>query len=143
MAAIAIDALGVGGALFAVQAATGWTVPTGLVSLVGMVYFGCLEGWTGRTIGDRLVHIAVLDVQTGERIGVRRGLARYGFRYLSVLLLGIPAILGLRRLTRDPAASTPWDRRCGTIVVELGSTERFAQELVRRRTGPPASVPPG
>jgi uncharacterized RDD family membrane protein YckC len=63
-----------------------------VVFVVFFVYFAVMTARAGQTLGKRLVHIMVVDVDTGQLPTLRRA----GMRYLVpiVLLLGLPGSLG-------------------------------------------------
>jgi uncharacterized RDD family membrane protein YckC len=62
------------------------------IFIVFVVYFAVMTARTGQTVGKRLVHVMVVDAETGQLPTMRRA----GLRYLVpvVLLLGLPGQLG-------------------------------------------------
>jgi uncharacterized RDD family membrane protein YckC len=89
---------------------------TNLLNLVvGVVYFGLLEGGpTGQTLGKRVCGIRVVDAATGQPgIGVGRGIGRYFARWLSAIPLG----LGYFWMLWDERKQTWHDKIVSSVVV--------------------------
>lgn len=88
-----------------------------LVTLAGFVaavlYYGFMEGNTGRTIGKRLLSVKVVDANTGAPIGVGRAIGRYFARFISA----IPCALGYLWMLWDPNKQTWHDKMVGSYVV--------------------------
>jgi uncharacterized RDD family membrane protein YckC len=100
----------VGGILVAIF---GTGVGYGLDLLVGIAYFGYLEGGPkGQTLGKMALGIRVVDFSTGGPIGYGRGVVRYLGRILS----GIVFLLGYLWMLWDKEKQT-WHEKIATTVV--------------------------
>jgi uncharacterized RDD family membrane protein YckC len=90
------------------------TPGTGLNVLLGLAYYGYLEGSpSGQTLGKRAMNIRVIDFATGQSIGVGKALVRYVARILSA----IPCLLGYFWMLWDPEKQTWHDKIAGSVVV--------------------------
>lgn len=99
--------------------AHGWVVfdPICAVFLVIMVvYFVCLEGLVGATLGKGLLGICVVRLDRGKP-GLARSLGRNVLR----LVDGLPAlnIVGVVLILRSPQKARVGDRWAGTRVVHV------------------------
>jgi uncharacterized RDD family membrane protein YckC len=104
--------LGIVGGLL--QLAFGRLLGNALGLLVGLAYWGYLEGSpSGQSVGKRVMNIRVVDFATGEPLGVPKALIRYVGRILS----GIPCFLGYLWSLWDPEKQTWHDKIAGTVVV--------------------------
>ena len=81
------------------------------------LYFGYLNGVYGQTVGKRLLHIRVVDADTGTPLGLRRGLARYGVVALLSLAFVIPVLIDGLWPLRDPRRQSWHDKVARTLVV--------------------------
>jgi uncharacterized RDD family membrane protein YckC len=87
---------------------------TGLNVLLGLGYFGYLEGSpSGQTIGKRAVGIRVIDFQTGGALGFGRALVRYLMRIVSAFA----CLLGYLWMLWDPEKQTWHDKVANSVVV--------------------------
>jgi uncharacterized RDD family membrane protein YckC len=89
----------------------------GLVAIVAanVLYFARLEGERGQTVGQRVLGIRVVDVQTGGPIGFGRALGRLAVRvFLSGQLFG----LGYLWMLWDDNKQTWHDKVVNSIVVK-------------------------
>jgi len=107
-------------ALVAIQGTSSTTVSdlrllTELV--LTFLYFGYLNGVHGQTVGKRLLGIRVVDVDTGEPVGLARGLARYGVVALLSMALVVPEIIDGLWPLRDPRRQSWHDKVARTLVV--------------------------
>jgi uncharacterized RDD family membrane protein YckC len=81
------------------------------------LYFGYLNGVHGQTVGKRLLGIRVVDVATGDPVGFRRGMARYGVVALLSLAFGIPVLIDGLWPLRDPLSQSWHDKAVRSLVV--------------------------
>jgi uncharacterized RDD family membrane protein YckC len=85
-----------------------------LAALVGAVlYYSLMEGRRGQTLGKRALGIRVADIQTGQPIGVGRGVGRYFARILS----GAACYLGYLWMLWDDQKQTWHDKLTSSVVV--------------------------
>jgi uncharacterized RDD family membrane protein YckC len=86
----------------------------GLAAFVaGLLYYALLEGRRGQTVGKMAAGVAVVDMTTGQPIGVGRGIGRYFARILS----GLPLLLGYFWMLWDPKKQTWHDKLTRAVVV--------------------------
>jgi uncharacterized RDD family membrane protein YckC len=103
----------VGGVLVAIF---GTGVGYGLDLLVGIAYFGYLEGGPrGQTLGKMALGIRVVDFSSGGPIGYGRGVVRYLARIIS----GIVFLLGYLWMLWDKEKQTWHDKIATTLVVPV------------------------
>ena len=103
----------VGGVLVAIFDTT---VGYGLDLLVGIAYFGYLEGGPkGQTLGKMALGIRVIDFNTGGPIGYGRGVVRYLGRIIS----GIVCLLGYLWMLWDKEKQTWHDKIATSVVVPV------------------------
>src|SRR6266851_322524 len=107
------------------------TVDWPWLALVWVTYYAVLEGLFGATIGKRLAHLRVTDLE-GHRIGPQAAIVRNLARLIDVIpfayLLGGVLTLATRQHQRLG------DRLAGTIVVPVGAvTSPPLEPRVRRR----------
>jgi uncharacterized RDD family membrane protein YckC len=103
----------VGGVLVAIF---GTGVGYGLDLLVGIAYFGYLEGGPrGQTLGKMALGIRVVDFSSGGPIGYGRGVVRYLARIIS----GIVFLLGYLWMLWDKEKQTWHDKIATTVVVPV------------------------
>lgn len=129
VAAVAIDAVLVGLLIAAIETALDVRLPLAILSLIGAVYWGLLDGATGRTLGRHVARTMVVDRGTGTPVGFLRAAGRYSLMVFSGLLLAIPVIVFVAQLRRDPTAVPLWDRLAGTVVVQLGTPSVLADAI--------------
>jgi uncharacterized RDD family membrane protein YckC len=85
-----------------------------LVALVvAVIYYSQLEGKKGQTVGKQALGIRVVDINSGEVIGVSRGVGRYFARWLSAL----PCGLGYFWMLWDGQKQTWHDKLTSAVVV--------------------------
>jgi uncharacterized RDD family membrane protein YckC len=84
------------------------------------LYFAYLNGVHGQTVGKRLLGIRVVDLDTGEPIGFRRGLARYTVVAVLSFALAIPAIIDGLWPLRDSLRQSWHDKAVRSLVVNAG-----------------------
>jgi uncharacterized RDD family membrane protein YckC len=103
----------------------GLATETLLIALVGLVYNGLLDGSErGQTVGKRVMHIRVVDVDTGESIGIGRGYGRAGVVALlqnanSVIpLAGLLGLVDSLWMLWDPQKQTWHDKAARSVVVK-------------------------
>ena len=109
-----IDGLLLGIAGFVLQIAVGQVLGQLLNVLLVVGYFSYLEGGpSGQTVGKRLVHIRVVDLESGGPIGPMRAFVRYVGRVVSAIAL----LLGYFWMLWDPEAQTWHDKLAGCVVV--------------------------
>ena len=86
----------------------------GLDLLVGIAYFGYLEGGPrGQTLGKMALGIRVVDFSSGGPIGYGRGVVRYLGRIIS----GIVFLLGYLWMLWDKEKQTWHDKLATSVVV--------------------------
>jgi uncharacterized RDD family membrane protein YckC len=109
-----LDGFIVGSVGALLSGATGGSSAVGLINVViGVAYYAYLEGTRGQTVGKMAVGVRVVDVDTGEMIGIARGIGRYFARILSGLALG----LGYLWMLWDPRKQTWHDKLARSIVI--------------------------
>lgn len=81
--------------------------------LIGVGYYGYLEGERGQTLGKQVLNIKVVDQNTGAFIGVGRGVGRYFARWISA----IPCLLGFFWMIWDGESQTWHDKIVSNRVV--------------------------
>ena len=87
---------------------------SGLSILVGLAYYGYLEGSpSGQTVGKRVMNIRVIDFTNGEPLGVGKALVRYVGRIASTVV----CLLGYFWMLWDDQKQTWHDKIAGTVVV--------------------------
>jgi uncharacterized RDD family membrane protein YckC len=82
------------------------------------LYFGYLNGVYGQTVGKRLLGIRVIDVATGDAIGFRRGLARYGTVALLTMAFVVPAMIDGLWPLRDERRQAWHDKVARSLVID-------------------------
>ena len=101
---------------FVIQLAIGQNAGSLIGWLLGVVYFGYLEGSaSGQTIGKRALGIRVIDYRTGGPIGFGRAIIRYFARILSTL----PCLLGYFWMLWDSEKQTWHDKLATDVVVPV------------------------
>jgi uncharacterized RDD family membrane protein YckC len=88
---------------------------------LSFLYFGYLNGVHGQTVGKRLLHIRVVDADTGLQIGFRRGLARYGVVALLSMAFVVPALIDGLWPLRDPRRQAWHDKAVRSLVIDTRS----------------------
>lgn len=90
----------------------------GLASLALLAYsiwnFGMKQGKTGQSIGKKMMKIAVVDHQTGQPIGVGRGIGRM----FAQILNGLPCYIGYLWPLWDDKKQSFADKVMNTLVIE-------------------------
>jgi len=103
----------VGGVLVAIF---GTEIGYGIDLLLGIAYFGYLEGGPkGQTLGKMALGIRVIDFSSGGPIGYVRGIVRYLGRIVS----GIVCLLGYLWMLWDKEKQTWHDKIATTVVVPV------------------------
>jgi uncharacterized RDD family membrane protein YckC len=98
---------------------------TGLVLLIIYIvlealYFSCFNGQgTGQTVGNRAPGIAVRDAETGEAIGLGRGLLRWFIRTALYCAFIIPGLLNDLSPLWDKRRQTIADKAARSVVIRL------------------------
>ncbi len=103
----------VGGVLVAIF---GTEIGYGLDLLIGIAYFGYLEGGPkGQTLGKMALGIRVIDFNSGGPIGYGRGV----IRYLGRIVSGIVCLLGYLWMLWDKEKQTWHDKFATSVVVPV------------------------
>jgi uncharacterized RDD family membrane protein YckC len=88
--------------------------------LVEALYFACFNGQgTGQTVGNRALGIGVRDADSGEPIGLGRGLLRWFVRALLYAALVVPGVVSDLFPLWDPRRQTIADKAARSVVVRL------------------------
>jgi uncharacterized RDD family membrane protein YckC len=88
--------------------------------VVQALYFACFNGQgTGQTVGNRAPGIAVRDAETGEPIGIGRGLLRWFIRVLLYAALVLPGLLNDFFPLWDQRHQTIADKAARSVVIRL------------------------
>ncbi len=88
--------------------------------IVQALYFACFNGQgTGQTVGNRAPGIAVRDADTGEPIGIGRGLLRWFIRALLYAALVLPGLLNDLFPLWDQRRQTIADKAARSVVIRL------------------------
>ena len=88
--------------------------------LIGAAYFGFLNGLgRGQTVGNMALGIAVRDANTGDEIGIGRGLLRFLVRNLLYVALIIPGLLSDLWPLWDAQHQTLADKACNSVMVRV------------------------
>jgi uncharacterized RDD family membrane protein YckC len=85
----------------------------GVSIAVPALYFIVLWGWLGRSLGQMLLGMHIVDAATGARISMARAILRYVMFFVS----SIPFALGLMWAGWDPRKQGWHDMAAGTFVV--------------------------
>jgi len=93
---------------------TGLGIAGTLSLLIPLLYFVVLWGRWGRTVGQKLLGLRVVDANTGTRISYTRAL----LRYVGVFIASIPFSLGLMWAGWDARKQGWHDKIAGTFVVK-------------------------
>jgi uncharacterized RDD family membrane protein YckC len=89
-------------------------------TLIQALYFSCFNGQgTGQTVGNRVPGIAVRDAETGEAIGIGRGLLRWLVRILLYLAFILPGVLNDLFPLWDKRRQTIADKAARSVVIRL------------------------
>jgi uncharacterized RDD family membrane protein YckC len=81
--------------------------------VASIVYFGYMEGKRGQTLGKMAAGVKVVDINTGQPIGVGRAVGRWFARILS----GIPCYLGYLWMLWDDQSQTWHDKLTSAVVI--------------------------
>jgi uncharacterized RDD family membrane protein YckC len=84
---------------------------------VSLAYFAALNGFVGRTVGKLVVRTRVVDVDTGDVIGVPRSLGRIVLMEAAAVALAIPFLIDSVWIVRDPRRQALHDKAVRSIVV--------------------------
>jgi len=88
--------------------------------VVQALYFACFNGQgTGQTVGNRAPGIAVRDAETGEPIGIGRGLVRWLVRIALYGALFLPGLLNDLFPLWDKRRQTIADKAARSVVIRL------------------------
>jgi uncharacterized RDD family membrane protein YckC len=88
--------------------------------IIQAVYFSCFNGQgTGQTVGNRAPGIAVRDAETGEAIGIGRGLLRWLVRILLYVAFVLPGVLNDLFPLWDKRRQTIADKAARSVVIRL------------------------
>jgi uncharacterized RDD family membrane protein YckC len=84
-----------------------------LTTLLGVAYYAWFEGVRGQTPGKMALGLRVINQDTGQYIGIGRGIGRYFARWLSA----IPILLGYFWMLWDPRKQCWHDKLVRNVVV--------------------------
>jgi len=116
LVAYLIDAILLGIVYVVFAAIFDQAVGYGLSLLIGIAYFGYLEGGaSGQTLGKRALGIRVIDFSSGGPIGYGRGVVRYLGRIVS----GVVCLLGYLWMLWDKEKQTWHDKIATSVVVPV------------------------
>ncbi len=116
LVAYLIDAILLGIVYVVFAAIFDQAVGYGLSLLIGIAYFGYLEGGPkGQTLGKMALGIRVIDFSSGGPIGYGRGVVRYLGRIVS----GIVCLLGYLWMLWDKEKQTWHDKIATSVVVPV------------------------
>ena len=116
LVAYLIDAILLGVVYVVFAAIFDQAVGYGLSLLIGIAYFGYLEGGArGQTLGKMALGIRVIDFSTGGSIGYGRGVVRYLGRIIS----GLVCLLGYFWMLWDKEKQTWHDKIASSVVVPV------------------------
>ena len=116
LVAYLIDAILLGIVYFVFAAIFDQAVGYGLSLLIGIAYFGYLEGGArGQTLGKMALGIRVIDFSSGGPIGYGRGVVRYLGRIIS----GLVCLLGYLWMLWDKEKQTWHDKIASSVVVPV------------------------
>jgi uncharacterized RDD family membrane protein YckC len=88
--------------------------------VIQALYFSCFNGQgTGQTVGNRAPGIAVRDAETGEAIGIGRGLVRWLVRIALYCALILPGVLNDLFPLWDKRRQTIADKAARSVVIRL------------------------
>jgi uncharacterized RDD family membrane protein YckC len=88
--------------------------------VIQALYFSCFNGQgTGQTVGNRAPGIAVRDAETGEAIGLGRGLVRWLVRIALYCALILPGVLNDLFPLWDKRRQTIADKAARSVVIRL------------------------
>lgn len=82
--------------------------------LVSAFYFAIMEGVKGATLGKMALGLRVVDIRTGQPVGIGRGFGRFFGRFLS----SIPLNLGYLWMLWDNRKQTWHDKMTSAVVIE-------------------------
>ncbi len=92
----------------------------GVTAVISAIYFAYFNGTrSGQTPGNRAPGIAVRDIDTGAPIGWRRGLVRFGVRFVLYLLFVVPGLFNDLFPLWDPRRQTLADKVAHSVMVRL------------------------
>ncbi len=116
LVAYLIDAILLGIVYVVFAAIFDQAVGYGLSLLIGIAYFGYLEGGPkGQTLGKMALGIRVIDFSSGGPIGYGRGVVRYLGRIVS----GLVCLLGYLWMLWDKEKQTWHDKIATSVVVPV------------------------
>jgi len=116
LVAYLIDAILLGVVYVVFAAIFDQAVGSGLSLLIGIAYFGYLEGGPkGQTLGKMALGIRVIDFSSGGPIGYGRGVVRYLGRIVS----GLVCLLGYLWMLWDKEKQTWHDKIATSVVVPV------------------------
>jgi uncharacterized RDD family membrane protein YckC len=86
----------------------------------GALYFGILNGrGNGQTPGNLAPGIAIRDQETGEPIGVNRGMLRWFVRFILYVALFIPGVVNDLFPLWDRKRQTIADKAARSVVIKV------------------------
>src|SRR5262245_16349588 len=92
--------------------AGGYVLLYGLLAVASIAYF--VFFWTtGATLGMRVLGLRVVDAQTGQNIGIGKGIVRY----IGLIVSGLPCYLGYLWAAWDDRKQGWHDKMAGTVVL--------------------------
>jgi uncharacterized RDD family membrane protein YckC len=91
----------------------------GVVSgiVVGLAYYGYLNGETGQTVGKMVMKIKVVSEETGETIGLGMGVVRALIYIVAWYACIVPGIVNSLFPLWDPKRQTIHDKAVKSLVV--------------------------
>jgi uncharacterized RDD family membrane protein YckC len=99
-------------------AAMGANTGRALSVVIGVAYYGILEGGeSGQTLGKKVAGIRVIDMNGAGPIGIGRAIGRYFARWLSAL----PILLGYFWMLWDKEKQTWHDKLTSALVVPVSA----------------------
>jgi uncharacterized RDD family membrane protein YckC len=88
--------------------------------LVAAGYYVSFWGTSGATLGMRLFELRVVDVNTGQPIGIGRAI----LRYIGLLVAALPCWIGLIWAAFDPRVQGWHDKIASTVVLQSHTAHR-------------------
>jgi uncharacterized RDD family membrane protein YckC len=84
------------------------------VLIVAASYYAYFWGTSGSTLGMSLFKLRVVDADSGQPIGIGRGIVRY----IGFIVAAFPCWIGLIWAAFDPRAQGWHDKIASTVVLE-------------------------
>ena len=93
---------------------SGYTVAQTINFLIGAVYFVGLWTYWGASVGQRILKLRVVDVNTQQPIGVGKAI----LRYIGLFISFIVCFIGVIWVAFDPRKQGWMDKIAGTLVLQ-------------------------